>query len=160
MIIPLIGSLSTGYSSHHFVWLTLKHFQVILRAYFMNIYLFLRLKWIFLEQQSSELPGCSLACLNPSEWRKERMPKFETNILRKGIARPQTHFPHSCVCGRFIYSHDRSAYSVAGNMWTDPLGIYECIYKSLTDTWMWKLGLRPRKTQIRNISMGFSLQCV
>jgi hypothetical protein len=32
--------------------------------------------------------------------------KFKTNIPRKGIARPH---PHSCVCERFIYSHDRSA---------------------------------------------------
>ncbi len=34
--------------------------------------------------------------------------------------------------------------------WTDP---------SLTDTWMWKLGLRPRNSQKRNAEMGFSLQC-
>ncbi len=27
---------------------------------------------------------------------------------RKGIARPQSQFPHSLVCERFIYSHDRS----------------------------------------------------
>ncbi len=40
--------------------------------------------------------------------------KFETNIPRKGIARPQSQFPHSCVCERFIYSQDRSAYSAAG----------------------------------------------
>ncbi len=41
--------------------------------------------------------------------------KFETNIPRKGTARPQSQFPHSCVCERFIYSHDRSAsYSAAG----------------------------------------------
>ncbi len=41
------------------------------------------------------------------------------NILRKGIARPQSQFPRSCVCERFKYSQDRSAYS-AGNMWTGP----------------------------------------
>ncbi len=40
--------------------------------------------------------------------------KFETNISRKGIGRPQSHFPHSCVCDRFIYSNDRSAYSAVG----------------------------------------------
>ncbi len=40
----------------------------------------------------------------------------ETNIPRKGIARSQSQFPHACVCERFIYS----AYSAAGNMWTDP----------------------------------------
>ncbi len=41
-------------------------------------------------------------------------PKFETNIPRKGIARPLSQFPHSCVCERFIYSQDRPAYSAAG----------------------------------------------
>ncbi len=29
--------------------------------------------------------------------------KFETYILWKGIARPQSQFPHSCVCERFIH---------------------------------------------------------
>ncbi len=37
--------------------------------------------------------------------------KLETNIPRKGIAWPQSQFPHSYVCKRFIYSHHRSAYS-------------------------------------------------
>ncbi len=41
-----------------------------------------------------------------------------------------------------------------GKIWTI-LGIY----KSLTDTWMWKLGLRPRNSQKKNTWMGFSLQC-
>jgi len=33
------------------------------------------------------------------------------------------------------------------------------IYKSLTDTWMWKLELRPRNSQKRNTYLGFSLHC-
>ncbi len=33
------------------------------------------------------------------------------------------------------------------------------LYKSHTDTWMLKLGLRPRYSQKRNTYMGFSLQC-
>jgi hypothetical protein len=33
------------------------------------------------------------------------------------------------------------------------------IYKLLTDTWMWKLGLRPCNFQKKNTQMGFSLQC-
>ncbi len=37
--------------------------------------------------------------------------KFETNIPRKGIARPEFQFSHSCVCEWFIYSHNRSAFS-------------------------------------------------
>ncbi len=40
-----------------------------------------------------------------------------------------------------------------GNMWTD-LG-----NKSLTDTWMGKLELRPCNSQKRNTWMRFSLQC-
>jgi hypothetical protein len=32
----------------------------------------------------------------------------------KGIAGPRSQFPHSCVCERFLYSHDRSAYSATG----------------------------------------------
>ena len=40
--------------------------------------------------------------------------KSETNIPRKVIVRPQSQFPHSFVCERFIYSHDQSAYSAAG----------------------------------------------
>ncbi len=51
---------------------------------------------------------------------KEPIPKIETNIPRKGFGWPQSQFPHICVCERFIYSHHRSAYSAAGNMWTDP----------------------------------------
>ncbi len=33
------------------------------------------------------------------------------------------------------------------------------LYKSLTDTWMWKLGLRLRYSQKRNTWVGFSLLC-
>ncbi len=40
--------------------------------------------------------------------------KYETNVLRKETARPQSQFLHSCFCERFIHSHDRSAYSAAG----------------------------------------------
>jgi hypothetical protein len=47
--------------------------------------------------------------------RKNQYRKFETNIPREGIARPQSQFPHSCICERFIYCHDRSAYSAAWN---------------------------------------------
>ncbi len=52
--------------------------------------------------------GC-LLCTAKTQYRK-----FEINIPRKGIARPQSQFPHSCVCERFIYSQDLSAYSAAG----------------------------------------------
>ncbi len=60
-----------------------------------------------------------------------------------GIARPRSQFPyHIHVSVRFIYSQDRSTtYCIflQHNRQSD-LGIY----KSLTDSWMWKLG--PRHT--------------
>ncbi len=40
--------------------------------------------------------------------------KFETKTPRKGIARRRSQIPHSCVCERFIYSQNRSAYSATG----------------------------------------------
>ncbi len=74
---------------------------------------------------------------------KTQYRKFETNIPRKGIVRPQSQFPHSCVCERFMYSYDGSAYNSAAEKICGPiLGKY----KSITDTWKWKLGLRPCRT--------------
>ncbi len=51
--------------------------------------------------------GCSVQYTAKNQYRQ-----FETNIPRKGTARPQSspNF-HSCVCERYMYSHDRSAYS-------------------------------------------------
>ncbi len=40
---------------------------------------------------------------------------FETNIPKeRNCTASQSQFPHSCVCERFIYSHDWSAYFAAG----------------------------------------------
>jgi hypothetical protein len=55
----------------------------------------------------------SYSCDNTA---KNHYRKFKTNIPRKGIARRQSQFPHSCVCEQFIYSHHGSAYSAAGTM--------------------------------------------
>ncbi len=38
------------------------------------------------------------ACTAKNQYRT-----FETKILKKGIARPQSQFPHSCLCEWFIY---------------------------------------------------------
>ncbi len=87
---------------------------------------------------------------------KTQYRKFETNMPRKGIVRPQSQFPHSCVCERFIYSQDLTAYSAAGIC-----GPILGTYKSLTDTCMWILGLRPHNSFFwEYIQMGFSLHCV
>ncbi len=39
-----------------------------------------------------------------SEFSKTQYQIFETNIPKKGITRPQSQFPHLCVCERFLYS--------------------------------------------------------
>ncbi len=53
--------------------------------------------------RSSTLAGTDdvVRCIAKKQYRN-----FETNIPTKGIARPQSIFPHS-VCERFIYSRDR-----------------------------------------------------
>jgi len=62
---------------------------------------------------------------------KTKYRKFKTNIPRKGISGSQSQFPHSCVCERFIYSHNWSASSAGGTMWTNP---GTTVYRSLKDT--------------------------
>jgi hypothetical protein len=39
--------------------------------------------------------------------------KIRLSIPFLGIARPQSQFPHSCVCERFIYSQDWYTYLAA-----------------------------------------------
>ncbi len=51
---------------------------------------------------------------------KEKMPKIGSKYSQEGISGPQSQFPHSCVCERIIYSHDVTAVSAGGNVWTDP----------------------------------------
>ncbi len=70
-----------------------------------------------------------------------------------GIARPQPQFPHSCVFERFIYSQDHYTYFLQQNRQTHR-------GNSLTDTWMWKLGLRPRYSFSGNICFKFSAFCL
>jgi hypothetical protein len=44
-------------------------------------------------------------------WLPALQRNFDLCIPRNGIARPQSRFPHSCVCERSTYSQDRSIYS-------------------------------------------------
>ncbi len=61
-----------------------------------------------------------ISLIHTFEHCKKPKPKIGKNVPRRGIAQPQSQFPHSCFCERFIYPYDRSIYSVAGNMWTNP----------------------------------------
>ena len=65
--------------------------------------------------------------------------KFRLCIPFLGIARPQSQFPRSCVCDRFIYSQVLSTYCLQQNRQIDR---ENTVYKSLTDT----LGLWPRNS--------------
>jgi hypothetical protein len=81
--------------------------------------------------------------------------KLKKNIPRNETARHRSQFLHS-TCEKFIYSHDWSAYFAAGK-YLDRAWEYKC--KSLTDTWMWKLGTRPRSFISVNTWIGSCLQC-
>ncbi len=76
-----------------------------------------------------------------------------------GIARPQYQFPHSYVCGGFIYSQDRSTYSLQQNRQTDPNWKAEHYYTVLEITVSF-LGVHKWEP---DIDIGFSpalhLQC-
>jgi hypothetical protein len=63
----------------------------------------------------------------------QRKSHLHVCILRRGIARPQSQFPHSSICERFIYSIHRIGPHIflQQKSQIDPGNIY----KSLTDTW-------------------------
>ncbi len=73
---------------------------------------------------------------------RHKYQKFETNIPRKELRGLSPNSYIHVFCVRFLYSHDRFAYSAAGKKGGPIVGIY----RSLPDTWMWKLGLRPLKS--------------
>jgi hypothetical protein len=60
-----------------------------------------------------------------------------------------------CLCAIDIFTR-----SVCLVCYRKICGTILWIYKSFTDTWMWKLGLRPRNSFSRNTEKGFSLQCI
>ncbi len=79
--------------------------------------------------------------------------KFETNIPRKGIALPQSQLTHSCVCERFIYYHDWSAYFAAASYMSQS---WEHINRSQTrecGNWDWGRAI-PFWKYINGISLA------
>ncbi len=122
-------------------------------------------EWLFISIQTRSSLQLTLTKkerathLNKSSWRqltynilfctaKDQFRKLETNVPRKGIARPQSQFPLSCVCERFMYIFLQSICLFCRRKFVDRSKKYIC--KSL----------RPRNYQKRNTCMEFSLQCV
>ncbi len=68
--------------------------------------------------------------------------KYRLCIPFLGIARPLSQFPQTSVCERFIYIPRIGPHISCSRIGRSIVGIY----KSLTDTWMWKLGLRQRNS--------------
>jgi hypothetical protein len=68
------------------------------------------------------------AAVLPFQISLRRKPRSSKNALQRkshlcipflGIAGPQSQFPHSCVCKRFLYSQDRSTYFLQQNRQID-----------------------------------------
>ncbi len=59
--------------------------------------------------------------------------KSDLCVPKNETARPRSQFQNSCICERFFYSQDLSAFLAAAKIGRQILGIYE----SFTDTWMW-----------------------
>jgi hypothetical protein len=79
---------------------------------------------------------------------KRQYRKFETNIPRKGIARPQSQFHiHVSVSDLYI--------PVIG----PPILLQENTRGPIPDIWMWKMGLKPCNSFSGNTLKGFSVQC-
>ncbi len=99
-------------------------------------------------------------CPNPAAYRLcfiTLQRQFRLSIPFLGIARPQPQFPHSCVYERFIYYIYYIYYILYIYKKGRPI---VGIYNLLTDTWMWKLGLRPRYSVFGNICFIFSAFCL
>jgi hypothetical protein len=89
---------------------------------------------------------CELLCSYSYYTAKTKCRKFETNIPRKGISGLSSNF-HIHVAVSELYIPTMGLPFLLEEICGPILGIY----KSLTDTGMWKLGLRPRNSQKRNI---------
>ncbi len=85
---------------------------------------------------------------------KKKGRKFKANIPRKGYRGLSPNF-HIHVSVSQLYIPTMELPFLLEEICGPILGKY----KSLTDTWMWKLGLRPRYSYKRNIETELPLQC-
>ncbi len=83
--------------------------------------------------------------------------KSNLYIPRKGTVWPQSPFPHSCLWAIYMYIFPGSVHIFSGSRIGRPI---VGIYKSLTDTWMWKLALSLRNFFSGNICFEFLVLCL
>ncbi len=82
--------------------------------------------------------------------------QFRLYIPFLGIARPQPNFHFMCLKAIYIFPGSVHIFPPAEKKGRPIVGIYN----SLTDTWMWKLELRPRYSFSGNICLKFSAFCL
>ncbi len=108
-------------------------------------------------------PSPTLARQFPVPDTPQFQPPYEFGALQRkshlcipflGIAWPQSQFPHSRVCERFIYIPRIGPHNSCSRISRSIVGI------SLTDTWMRKLGLWPCSYFSGNICFEFSVLVV
>jgi hypothetical protein len=74
----------------------------------------------FLKHLAKQICMCeTIACYDVTLQRTNTK-NWEKIVPGKELCGHSPNFHISPVCKRFIYLYDRSAYSAAGNIWTDP----------------------------------------
>ncbi len=108
-----------------------------------------RTKHFFLHARPKKTPMCSaMHC-------KDKIPKISKQIFPEKEYRGLSPNFHIHASVSHLYISTIGLLILLEEICKPILGLY----KSLTDTWMLKFGLRPRYSQKRNTYMGFSLQC-
>ncbi len=122
--LSFVGNTNTGVASYSYNlhspqkrWL-LKVMSIFWLAFFLRSFIHFYNQHKYCRFRNSKTTNCNAYWyrLSPIPFctAKTQYQKFETNIPKKGIVRPPSQSPHSCVSQRFIYSHDWSAYSATG----------------------------------------------
>jgi hypothetical protein len=90
---------------------------------------------------------------------KEKMPKIRKKYSQKRNCATTVPISNSYVCKGFIYYHNQSAYSSAGNMWTD-LGDIEIVHRHMNVEIGTEAAQFPEKEYINGIFIAVCIGAV